>query len=220
MAVAGSALKAQRRIVRRGVRAERMEQIAQAAAAVFSTRGYDKGTLEEVAERVGITRAAVYNYYAGKRQLLESILASAIQLAIDILIDDCRRTADPVLRAETVIVHLVELLAREKEAVSLYYQQTETVLSAVGSDIRDLELNYMGRFTDVVCSALEARGRTGFDRATVGYSVFGMCIWTYKWMGIRAERPPKAVGEGIARLILDTPPNVFDDLMERDSGER
>jgi len=191
-----------------------MEQIARAAATVFSTRGYDKGTLEEVARRVGISRAALYNYYPGKRQLLKTILASAIRLATDVLIADCEIT-DPVLRAETAIGHFVDLVARDRDAVSLYYQQTETVLRAVGPDIRDLENNYIARFTDVICDALAARGRTGFDRATVGYSVFSMCIWTYKWLGVQVQRPPEAVGKEIARLIFDSPLTVTAGLTER-----
>jgi AcrR family transcriptional regulator len=194
---------------KRGVRGERMEQIARAAAAVFSSRGYDRGTLEEIARAVGITRAALYNYYPSKRQLLKSILSGVICMATEILSRNCESISDPVERAEAVISQFIELISREPNLASLYFQQTEAVLRAAGPELRELEANYLARFTEVVSAGLAARGWTNFDSATIGYAIFGMCVWTYRWLGSRVERDPAIVGRELATMILKSPPGAM-----------
>ncbi|TQL01770.1 TetR/AcrR family transcriptional regulator [Cellulomonas sp. SLBN-39] len=59
---------------RRGSGAERHEEVVRAAAAVFAERGYTNGSLAEVAERVGITRAGVLHHVGSKEQLLVEVL--------------------------------------------------------------------------------------------------------------------------------------------------
>jgi len=47
-----------------------------------------------------------------------------------------------------------------------------------------------------------------------------MCIWTYKWLGVRVQRQPEAVGKEIARLIFDSPLTVMAGLTEANPEDR
>lgn len=49
---------------------ERPQEILDAAFEVFSERGYRATRLEEVAERAGATKGAIYHYFQGKEDLL------------------------------------------------------------------------------------------------------------------------------------------------------
>ena len=53
---------------------ERRQSIIEAAADVFGSKGTANGTLQEVADRVGMTRAWVLHYFGSKRGLLEAVL--------------------------------------------------------------------------------------------------------------------------------------------------
>ncbi|QFV13620.1 TetR family transcriptional regulator [Bifidobacterium breve] len=53
---------------------ERRQSIIEAAADVFGSKGTANGTLQEVADRVGMTRAGVLHYFGSKRGLLEAVL--------------------------------------------------------------------------------------------------------------------------------------------------
>ena len=58
---------------RRLTRAEQREKtrgcLVEAAAKVFTRRGYDKASLDEVAEEAGFTKGAVYSNFKGKEDL-------------------------------------------------------------------------------------------------------------------------------------------------------
>lgn len=54
-------------------REERREQIVAAAAEVFEGRDPAEVTFEEIAERAGVSRALVYNYFGDRHGLLEAV---------------------------------------------------------------------------------------------------------------------------------------------------
>jgi AcrR family transcriptional regulator len=49
------------------------ERIQQVALELFVLHGYEKTSLREIAEHLGITKAALYYHYASKQELLKSI---------------------------------------------------------------------------------------------------------------------------------------------------
>jgi AcrR family transcriptional regulator len=65
------AAKAQRPQKRSG---RRRAEILQAAMSVFGERGYANGSLQEIAERVGMTHAGVLHHFGSKEQLLIALL--------------------------------------------------------------------------------------------------------------------------------------------------
>jgi AcrR family transcriptional regulator len=55
----------------------RRGEILDAALAVFAEKGYDGGTMREIAARLGVTEPALYRHYAGKEALFEDLVAVA-----------------------------------------------------------------------------------------------------------------------------------------------
>lgn len=61
-------------------------RIAEAAAELFRERGYEKATLQELAERLEVSPATVYNYFPGKDAVLAHV-ASGLFEAGRLLLD-------------------------------------------------------------------------------------------------------------------------------------
>ena len=50
-------------------RDQRIQEILQTAAELFGERGYDAVSLEDVAERLDLTKGSLYYYFSGKDEL-------------------------------------------------------------------------------------------------------------------------------------------------------
>src|SRR4051794_30962972 len=50
-------------------RGQRMQQIVAVAAELFGERGYDAVSLDDVAERLDVTKGSLYHYFSGKEEL-------------------------------------------------------------------------------------------------------------------------------------------------------
>lgn len=55
----------------------RRGEVLDAAMAVFAEKGYDCGTMREIAERLGVTEPALYRHYASKEALFSDLVAQA-----------------------------------------------------------------------------------------------------------------------------------------------
>ncbi|MEU9285556.1 TetR/AcrR family transcriptional regulator [Streptomyces sp. NPDC048275] len=87
------------------------DELLDAAAELFTTRGYAATTTRAVAERAGMRQASMYHYVSGKEELLAELLESTVTpsltLARQLLADDA---APPVDRLWELCRTDVELL--------------------------------------------------------------------------------------------------------------
>jgi AcrR family transcriptional regulator len=71
------------RLTRDQQRQQTRERLLAAALEVFEARGYAESSLEEIAERAGYTRKAVYSNFSGKSELLLEIVERRFESHIE-----------------------------------------------------------------------------------------------------------------------------------------
>ncbi|HJX04421.1 MAG TPA: helix-turn-helix domain-containing protein, partial [Thermoplasmata archaeon] len=59
------------------------KRIIKAATAEFAKKGYRNVTMNDVAEKVGVSKAAVYHYFNSKQSLVAAIAASLLESAVE-----------------------------------------------------------------------------------------------------------------------------------------
>src|SRR3989442_1082478 len=59
-------------------RAERRQQLLEVSRGVFAGRGFESATLEEIAERAGVSRPIVYGHFGDKQRLFEAVVNAEI----------------------------------------------------------------------------------------------------------------------------------------------
>src|SRR5271170_8294196 len=88
---------------RRRRKAERPQEILEAAFAEFSRNGYASTTLEQIAERAGVTKGTIYVYFENKEHLFISMVRELMKVTLDTVQEMFQRhdgsTAD-LLRAQ------------------------------------------------------------------------------------------------------------------------
>src|SRR6202161_2006031 len=70
---------------RRRRKAERPHEILEAAFAEFSRNGYATTTLDQIAERAGVTKGTIYVYFESKEQLFITMVRGLMKVTLDIL---------------------------------------------------------------------------------------------------------------------------------------
>ncbi|NTW40952.1 MAG: TetR/AcrR family transcriptional regulator [Cellulomonadaceae bacterium] len=110
------------------------DEIQRAALGRFTNQGYDKTSLREIAEDLGVTKAAVYYHFHSKEEILESLVRSLAD-SLDELIAWAQSA--PMTRERQL-----ELLRRMGEATSggggdlmRCVQQNELALAAMPTTV-------------------------------------------------------------------------------------
>jgi AcrR family transcriptional regulator len=103
----------------------RRGEILDAALVVFAERGYDAGTLREIAAQVGVTEPALYRHFASKEQLF----ADFIELAAGRLRSEAFDLLDSV-RPDMMRASIAAALEDRRRAMAAYAPVVRTILTA------------------------------------------------------------------------------------------
>ena len=107
------------------------ERILQVALELFGRQGYEGTSIRNIADRMGMTKAAIYYHFPSKENLLADILTPAMTRVGQVL-----ATADPVSTSEQRRALVIALV----DVVGDVGPQVEVMLSdpAVGAHLRTL----------------------------------------------------------------------------------
>jgi AcrR family transcriptional regulator len=143
-----------------GRRTDTRQRIHHVALDVFSERGYDKATMREIAERLQITRPALYYHYKNKEDILASVHRE-LALSIDDIITWARsRPASMETRTE-VLHRMAALVAGPWGQFTHFAQANEAAmrdLTAAAEFIERIDtLAELLRPSDTVRGRIKAR---------------------------------------------------------------
>jgi len=103
-------------------RGRRIQEILTTAAELFGERGYDGVSLEDVADRLDVTKGSLYYYFASKEELVTAAIETLGNDWTDRLERLAKETAgSPVQRLRTLIHEHVTIAVRDyPEALRLF----------------------------------------------------------------------------------------------------
>jgi AcrR family transcriptional regulator len=98
---------------RRRRKAERPQEIIEAAFAEFSRNGYATTTLDHIAERAGVTKGTIYVYFENKEHLFISMVREVMKATLDTveeMFESHQGSTADLLRAQFSFIyqHIVE----------------------------------------------------------------------------------------------------------------
>ena len=76
-------------------RKERRRQLVNVACPVFAERGYDATSLEEIAERAGVSRPILYSHFGDKQGLFEAVVGMQIAMVESVVIEALALPGEP-----------------------------------------------------------------------------------------------------------------------------
>ena len=132
--------------------AERRQQIVDAAVEVFSSAGYRKGSIRDVADKVGLSQAGLLHHFPSKEHLLEAVLTWRDGVTAALM-------GDPLPQGVDFLRGLVQ--AAEHNATTPELVELHVIVSAEGTSAgHPLREYFVGRYAFVL-----AHTRQAFERA-------------------------------------------------------
>jgi AcrR family transcriptional regulator len=179
------------------------DRVLRAAVELFAEQGYDKTSVQEVVERAGVTKGALYHYFTAKDDLLFEIYGTLLaqQMAgLDRIVGLGRPPAETL---RLIIEDLVLTTAEHARAASVFSrevarvdQQRWLVLQADGRRYQDLvrglvrDAQKSGQFTTVASPEV------------VGWTIFGLSTSLPTWYRPDGPKKPGQIAAELADLVL------------------
>jgi AcrR family transcriptional regulator len=161
----------------------RDQEVLDAAAKVFHTRGYADASVQDIADELGILKGSLYHYIDSKEDLLFRLLDETHE-EVQAILDEVAAMPDlaPLERLREYTRRQVDYTSRNLAKMAIYYHDADQL-----SDERRREL-YRKRgvhekfVSDLIVEA-QKRGEANpdVDAKILTNCLFGSMIWVYRW---------------------------------------
>ncbi len=179
---------------------ERREEILAKASEVFDAKGYEAGTLEDVAQAMGMRKAGLYHYVSSKSNLLFQLFDRAWELGFQ-RVADIPAIEDPGERLAALIRSHVGLIAEQKSLFTVFFGHRPGFDEAAERAFLEKERRYVGIFARAVRDAAEAGLIADVDPRLGAMALLGMTSWVYRWFD-PAGSPAGEIGDAFVHLVL------------------
>jgi AcrR family transcriptional regulator len=170
---------------RRVGRAERERQILDAALAVFGERGYQHASMDQVAERVGVTKPVLYTHFGSKHGLLLACIARARAELLEVTSAAAASASTPedMLRRGTLA--FFEYLESRTPAWTVLYSES-TVAGEALEEIRAQQTDFIATLLAAQAPDADPQRLTGWAQVIVG-ACERLAVWRTR-AGVTSEQ--------------------------------
>ncbi len=181
----------------------RRAEMVQAAARLFSERGYHGTSMQHLADALGLQRGSLYAHIGSKEELLFDV----VEQGADRFLERAERAlglqALASVRLRRLLVGHIETAIEHLDAATVFLNEWR-YLSA---DLRSIIQAKRDRYESMVRQLIEEGIAAGEFRADANVRFAARLVlsagnWTYAWYRPGGELGPAEIGERFAELII------------------
>ncbi len=131
-------------------RGDTRERIQRTALELFTEQGYERTSLREIAERIGVTKAALYYHFSSKEEILGSLVSDASQSLAD-LTEWTRSQPQGARTRVATLLRLADLVQGRWQPLLRLAEENRAALRGledVGREVRERIRDLYGLFDD------------------------------------------------------------------------
>lgn len=184
---------------RRMPRADRERQMMSVAEEVFAERGYVAASMDEIAERVGVSKPMLYEYFGSKEGLLVACIQQARAELLAVTSQAAFAAPGPEEMLRDGLVAYFRFIVDHARSWKLLRTETAVVGPSAAEEIEAVRQQQ----TDLISGAMSlyAPEPAPLDLQAAAEVIVGGCERLALWCERRPDTSPEQAAELIMRLI-------------------
>lgn len=181
------------------------ERLIEVARDLFAERGFESTTVQDIVEAAGVTKGAMYHYFASKDDLLYEIYAQVLRMQMERL--EAVDSADlPVReRVRAAAADVVATTIENLRSTTIFFRSLHQLSKSKQRDVR-LERR---RYHETFRAMIEEGQRDGVFRADISADLcvdyfFGAVHHLPTWWSPAGRLAGTEVGDSFAELLLSS----------------
>jgi AcrR family transcriptional regulator len=177
-------------------------RIMEEAALLFARSGYENSALADVAASLGMSKAAIYHYFATKQDIYDAII-------IDVLSGLTAAVSAEVAREQTPDGRLRRFMLAHARYFEARHAGFVTMLigySGMSARYRDdaarLRGEYEQRLRSLIADGVERGAFRDVDPIATGRAILSMLNWMARWYKPGQGQTAESVADGYYDLLL------------------
>lgn len=181
-------------------RAAKRQSILDAAARHFAESGYHPARMVDIAEEVGLQKAALYYYFDSKEALLVELIRTRVGVALESLLEITGSDADPTEKIRQAVATHLRVFHQHADLYTIFNSERIHLISREAASVVD----DLGRQYEKAWAAMltETDPRSDLDIPVTIKAVMGMLNTTLAWFEPAGRLTIDQLADQYAELIL------------------
>jgi len=176
-----------------------------AALELFAEKGFSRASMQEVADRAGVTKGAFYHHFATKENALHIIHDEFLDRALESQERALAGFESPTEQLANMAFDTTMICIQYQKHVMVFFQE----LHVLTGDVRDAILVKRRRstslFEETVRRGIEAgEFDADLDPTVAALGLLGMWVWSYQWYHQDGRRTPTEIARQFAAMSLQS----------------
>ncbi|WP_189683056.1 TetR/AcrR family transcriptional regulator [Seohaeicola zhoushanensis] len=199
------------------VAALKRERTLAAATELFYEKGYTNTTLDDVAERLGVTKPFIYKNFGSKHMLLAEICASGVQAAQAEIDAAIALGKGPGETLSVFVPRYVEAIITTRKAIAINIREEKNLLPADAVTLARLRHKFVASVEDVLRRGRDNGEIEVTDPRISAFAIVGAVSWLTFWYNPEGPLAATEVAERMSAVVLNLLETVQPDTLQIDA---
>lgn len=184
-------------------RPARQAQILETAARIFCEKGFDKASMGDIADAVGLTKAGLYHHIGSKEELLFEIMSYGMDLFEQNVLNRVMAIADPLERLKATLRGHVLLVTRDRpKEVTVILHESNALKGRYRDKINARKKRYITLLEKTFRELVKSGAARRVDPTAAAFAMLGMVNWIYQWYEPGGKLDENALADGLSDVFL------------------
>lgn len=180
----------------------RRMELVRAAAKLFRDQGYERTTVRDLGNAVGLQSGSLFYHFRTKEEILVAVMALGITATTEQLGEAIARARHPREKLSALFhVHLSSLLGDNQAALEVMLYEWRSVSAAAKPGLIVLRDRYEALWQEVLDEAAAAR-LVKQDTRLLRRTLLGSLHWSVQWYKSDGELSVDELAERMLALVL------------------
>ena len=181
----------------------RQNEIFDAAAKIFSERGYHGASTQDIANVLGIRQASLYYYFASKEVALELVCMKGVEGFFEAASAVAKQQITSSEKVHRLVRAHLEPLLHRADYVKTFLNERQYLPRPARKKVGKLSRAYEKVIEKVIAEGV-SRGefRKGLDPRLTSLALLGMCKSVAMWLGKTDSYSVPDVAEQYAKILI------------------
>ncbi len=181
------------------------ERLVEVALELFAEKGFERTSVQDVVAAAGVTKGAMYHYFASKDDLLAEIYARVLRMQLSRLESFVGSGAPVAERVSGAAADVVVTTIENLPSTTTFFRSLHLLNAAHAREVREQRRRYHDMFRQLILDGqAEGAFRDDVDADLVVDYFFGAVHHLPMWWRPERGLDPVAVGDEFATLLLDS----------------
>jgi len=179
------------------------QEIITTAVTLFKEKSFSATSMQEIAEALHVTKAALYYYISSKEEILYEIFHQTMTTAEIRLERLMERNLPTEELLREIIYNQIMAFIDEMANITIFFSETVHLPPEHQKSINDRRKRYQDTIAGVLQKGIENDTFRKIDINPIVYGIVGMCNWLYHWYKLDGRLKPEEIADLYADMIFN-----------------